>query len=218
MVTPETRSDAEKLEQSEDKESFNKSSVFLALTAITGLVGSIGSLLPGYTYFKSISPPLFEELGLLTAGIAVVVLVMTFYRARKTSSAVRWIITAVAVLVCYTAGLKYLTATAPAPREGRAQIGWYKSDWSLTDKGMEMKAQYPDEPVIKWMMMVGWNDAPEVLWTPASVLISGGLLVLLFFSGFVMWATGWALAAKHMWQREQTTKRLRNAPKRKRAE
>src|SRR5688572_27856051 len=106
-----------------------------------GLTSTLGSVVPGFTFFIDYAPPLFKEISLVTSALAV----MTFIIVSRSESkpTVRRITTEISIsfflLIVYLTLFKYTTIeTADLSRH---QIGFHTFSFSLTQPAKEIISQ-----------------------------------------------------------------------------
>ena len=102
-------------------------------------------------------------------------------------------------LVIYSILLRGCTILEPQTHKYRFQIGFGKCDWSLTKTGLARKQAKPDATVLHWMLEEGafTQGGPSIIWKGWSIVLSGVLMLLTYFSTFILWTIGFALLAKH---------------------
>ncbi|MDT4965913.1 MAG: hypothetical protein QOJ64_650 [Acidobacteriota bacterium] len=178
------------------------------LKSLVGLLASVGVLVPLLSYFLTYSPPLLEESSLLTAGIAIAVIVITYYYKppRNAGSgrlpplvrlATKVLITSCALLILYIVLLQLCTVRDP-PGRYRYQIGFSNYEWTLTDYGRGLMKENPEFTVRDLMNFdaLYYERGPELTWKPWTIYFSGVLMIATFLLSFVLWTFGWALLAK----------------------
>lgn len=163
------------------------------------LSAGIGSLIPGLSFFTTYPPPMFEASSLLTGGVALAVIVLGLKRpvvqSSTVSSAVAIILVGFLTIILYGFAHSALTISAPPPWEGRIQIGFAQSDWSLSDKAQRYMEMNPSLTVDELALSFGAHEAIDKVWKPWTVLAAGFLLVLMFSLGFILWAYGFSRLA-----------------------
>ena len=180
---------------------------------IAGIGASASSLVPGISFFTEHAPPIFEVSAFFTTGVSVAVLLWVFSRKRpeaRVGRGVASVLTGLALIVFYWVALKYTTVLPPQGRSGeRWQCGFHKAEWSLTEKGRELKRERPTATPQEMMMMVtAFRDkGPDIIWKTWSIVTAGLILVLLFFSGFVLWVYGFAELALMAPESEPTSEK-----------
>ncbi len=177
-------------------------------TIISGLLTSIGVIIPAFSYWGLYYPPLIKASALITAIAGFVVIVIYFYRTPEDTSAterlpplikqaVVALFLSVVLLIGYLALFDICTVADPTGQE-LYQIGFGKSEWGLTDEGKRVKAKYPNSTAQDWMTdgALFKSDGPKVIWTTWSIVLFGIILTIFFLGAFVLWTLGWALIAK----------------------
>lgn len=167
---------------------------------ICTLSGSIGSLLPGLSYFTSYAPPMFEASSLLTGGVAlaVILLALTTPISQETTvkHAFNIILTGFIVVILY--GIAYNVFTISTPKgweKGRIQTGFSLNSWSLTDKAESYLNKNPSSTTTHLVESFGAYNNVDKVWKSWSIQLAGLLLIILFSVGFVLWAYGFARLA-----------------------
>lgn len=166
-----------------------------------------GAGIPAASFFTTLTPPLFPSVSVLTTALSsAILLVAALWRPRSEArthpipkSAIlgsRFLVIAVVLLIGYVLLLQFTTVTGP---EGtRYQIGFGTADWSLTDHGRQWKQSNPAVTAEQLLMYEGLaQDRVSIIWAISSVYVSGSLVILLYFLGFICWTLGFALLAKH---------------------
>jgi hypothetical protein len=180
-----------------------------AFRSINGILAVIGVLIPAFSIFTNYSPPLFKEASVLTAAIAAIIIIVTFYynpspKKRLRSKlpylvrlSIKAFVISIALFIVYLVLFNLCTVETPGGTE-RFQIGFWKYDWGLTNIGLQIKAKYPDKNPQYWIMYGGWfyRGGPNILWKTWTIFLSGIIIILVFILTFVLWTLGWALLAK----------------------
>lgn len=170
--------------------------------------GAGGVAIPGITVLTEHSPPLFPLAALLTGSAGVFILVWG-YRSKFDiqvipKRAVIIIMLAIASVVGYEVGLRFLTVLPPVERgRDREQIGFHMAAWSLTDYATEQLTTLNADPEIEvttpldaMMALGGYKDGPEIIWKPWTIILAGLVLLVLFAAGFALWTYGFAITAR----------------------
>jgi len=178
-----------------------------ALKSINGILAVIGVLIPAFSIFTNYSPPFFKGASLLTTAIAAIIIIVGFFydpSPKKNTGlphlvrlSLKIFVIFLALLIVYFVLFDLCTVETPDGAE-RFQIGFGKYDWGLTNKGLEIKAKFPDKTIQDWMMYGAWfrSGGPNVLWKTWTVYLSGIIIILVFVLTFVLWTFGWTLLAK----------------------
>jgi hypothetical protein len=172
-----------------------------------GAGSSVG--VPAFTFFTSFPPPLFPGISLISGAISTAILIFAFAWTPKADikdqimplilRRVKWLLFfSILLLFAYILLLQY-TTIIPTGQNTRLQIGFGKIDWTLTVVGKEWKRSKP------WLTVTQMaereaaftQDRLEILWEPWSIYLGGSLLIALYFLGFSLWASGFALLTKH---------------------
>lgn len=159
----------------------------------------------GVAFFNSYAPPVFEASSLLTggAGIAIILFILTS-RSKKRTSATRplyFIFIGLLLVVIYGLARDYYTVSPPPTWNGnRIQIGFYLSQWSMTEKAIDYLVKDPGITPERLMLVFGAYEehGVEKIWKPWSVISAGSILIILFSAGFLLWTTGFAQLAKSL--------------------
>ena len=179
-----------------------------AFKSITGILAGIGVLIPAFSIFTNYSPSFFKGASLLTAAIAAIIIIVGFYyepSPKKKNTrlphlvrlSLKIFVIFLALLIVYFVLFDLCTVETPDGAE-RFQIGFGKYDWGLTNKGLEVKAKFPDNPPQYWLMYGAWfrSGGPNVLWKTWTIYLSGIMITLVFVLTFVLWTFGWTLLSK----------------------
>ena len=166
------------------------------------------NIVPGFSWFISLSPPLFPQIGIIASALGFAI-IFTIYAYSPKPNAGRLpqlvkmgfacIIGALCLIIIYLLFLRCSTVLDPQSEEVRFQIGFGKQDWSLTEVGLEYKKKIlPGESVVMWMQAEAafFRQGPEKLWKPWSILLAGTLMIVIFVFAFGLWAAGFAFLAK----------------------
>ena len=79
----------------------------------------------------------------------------------------------------------------------RLQTGFGKSDWSLTDYGINIKNSFPELSTTDLLLRAGFNESGvEKIWTKESITLAGVINVLFYLTCFLAWTVGFAFLAK----------------------
>lgn len=192
-----------------------RSSLERKLTRLSLFAGSIGTIVPGVSFFVEEAPPLFNATGLLTSGVAVAVLIWGFNqrleRSRIPRRAVVSVVGALVLIVSYRVCLAYLTVLPP--RQGnREQIGFFMSNWSLTKSASEfIRRTEGDIRTPQELMLAygGFGDRQIVwtIWEPWTIVSAGSILILLFVLSFLLWSYAFAILAQYIGNRKSPSGR-----------
>ena len=176
--------------------------------SINGILAAIGVLVPAFSVFTNYSPPFFKGASLMTTAIAAIIIIVTFYfdpsSPKKQTRlpllvrlSLKVFVIFLALLLVYLILFDLCTVETPDGTV-RFQIGVGKYDWGLTNKGLEVKAKFPDKTPQFWMMSAALfrPGGPDVLWKTWTIYLSGVTIILVFVLIFVLWTFGWALLAK----------------------
>lgn len=164
------------------------------------------SLIPGIGLFTDYSPPLIPDGKVFSVAVSMAIICGCFLLApRITVASVRlpqkmtrkaWGLIGVAVVlyVVYASFLGYCTVLEPQNYSQRFQIGFGKSDWSLTPEGVELKYGNPSATLEDWMMMEGAfrQGGPDIIWKTWTINAAGFLLVMIYLVSFVLWTLGFS--------------------------
>jgi hypothetical protein len=181
-----------------------------SLKGTAGVLTSVGVLIPAFSFFTTYAPPFFPAASLITAAIAVAVLLLVFFYEPSGNSIedvgkkLAWkagtaLAAAVILLIVYMIMLVVCSVVDPPenPTE-RYQIGFWTFNWSLNADGLYLKQRHPNAS--PWELMdygVAFSkEGPAKIWKFWTILVSGLSMILLFLFTFVLWVLGWALLAK----------------------
>jgi len=170
-----------------------------AMKWVTRILSGVGAAVPAWAWFSSNEPPLFEGSGLVGAAVACLALILGrrggACEERDLKRAGVLVLCGLFLFSAYLMALGFLSIRPPAAREkegSRLQIGFYDREWSLTAKGNELRARWPDDTPQRWVLSMGeFSDAAvRVLWKPWAIFAAGGLLVLGFVVSVLLWTYG----------------------------
>jgi hypothetical protein len=178
--------------------------------SINGLPVGIGTLIPAYAYFTQYAPPLLGASGLLTAALAAVTVLCAYYYkpSRETVEngvppiielARNLLILSVALLIVYLILFRVCTVLEPRNGDFRWQIGFDRSDWSLTESGKSLKQAHPNISMRDFLLWgrVYEEGRIEIYWKTWTIYLAGTLMIIIFMVTFTLWNFGWSLLAKH---------------------
>lgn len=176
--------------------------------SVSGVLASVGTLIPAIAYFTKYSPPFLRESSLLTSAIAGAVVIFAYYYTPKKRAssgtaplvnlARKLLIIAFALFVVYLVFLRICTVLDPREGKQRFQVGFDRYEWSLSEEGKKLNTAYPNVSKREFMLLgrAYSDERIEVLWKPWTVYLAGVLTILMFVFPFVLWNFGWALIAK----------------------
>ena len=166
-----------------------------------------GLAIPSYgTFFKKLVPPLFPEIGWITAGLGAATVFAVYalrpsghsaaQRRRLTKHGVSFVAFSVLLLTTFLVTLRAWTVRHPRV-EAIYQIGFRTAPWSLTPAGQLDLRHLPSATPEDLMLMEAayQNDGPAKIWTSWSIYSAGVITLLLYLVGFVTWSAGFALFA-----------------------
>jgi energy-coupling factor transporter transmembrane protein EcfT len=183
------------------------------LKLVSDVFAAVGGVVTpfGFTNFLNIAPPFLQDFGITPAAITgfLLFIVLVVYKPSEDtytgiSRVGKWAIgigcAFIVTLLLYILLLNLSTVYDPQKGETRYQIGFGNAEWSMTDKGKEMKQNFPNETIIGWMERnAAFSDrGPEKLWKSWSISLAGILLAVLYIFLFVFWAWAWALLGKQL--------------------
>ena len=166
-----------------------------------------GLVIPGYsTFFKKLVPPLFPEIGWITAGLAAATVFAVYSlrppgqsptRRRKLAKrGVALVATSVILLVAFLITLRAWTVKHPR-NDTVYQIGFRTASWSLTVAGKRdlhhRPAATPEE--LMFMEAAFHSAGPAKIWVSWSIYLAGFIILVLYLFGFVSWSAGFATFA-----------------------
>jgi len=177
--------------------------------SIRGIGMGVGVLIPAFSFFVGLAPPLLPKTGLIASAFAAASIVIVYYFKPKPSGrssrlpklvklAVTVLLLSVAILVIYLFLLEWCTVVQPEDEGSRLQIGFGRAQWSLTEKGRQLKMEHSGQTIVEWMLRTGafGDKGPEIIWEPWAIYLSGCVMIVAFIAMFVLWTVGWALLAK----------------------
>lgn len=174
-----------------------------ALKVLAQSSSSLGCIIPGYAYFNLYSPPLFENISLLTSAVVLsVVVYVTKHPDHKSGIGFSffWIILAILIMFSYSVARELTTTSIPSDYEiesaesvKRLQIGFNLAPWSLTEKAKKYASENNINTVSEIVLWSGYSQENMYkAWSAWSINAASFLLMLLFFSGFILWAYGFS--------------------------
>jgi hypothetical protein len=92
----------------------------------------------------------------------------------------------------YLALLQYCSVVDPQSDSTRYSIGFGRADWSLTETGRAYQHSHPAYTPEDMMLAEGAfrPGGAELLWTPKTIALAAGALLVTYIVGFVMWTAG----------------------------
>ena len=166
-----------------------------------------GLAIPGYsTFFQKLVPPLFPEIGLITACLgAATVFIVYSRRPRKQSGAQQrrlttrgTVLLASSVLLLAAFLLTLRAWTVQDPQQGTTyQIGYRTAEWTLTTAGLTDLKNKPSATPEDLMLMEAafYPGGPAKIWVSWSIYTAGLLVLLFYLLGFILWAAAFATLA-----------------------
>ncbi len=172
-----------------------------------GAASGVG--VPAFTFFSSFPPPLFPSVSLISAALSGAILLIALAWNPKADGpdqtlprivrqGKRFLFWSVPLLIVYILLLQFTTVPIPTEPSTRLQIGFGTFDWTLTEAARDWKSSNPSLTVTQMIKKEAafTQDRIAILWQTWSVYLAGFLLIVLYFSGFVTWTSGFALLAK----------------------
>ena len=166
-----------------------------------------GVAIPGYsTFFRNMVPPLFPEIGWITAGLGAATVFAVYSlrpRANTTSGRKRLVRrglfligTSLLLLIAFLVSLRALTVRHP---RGIAlyQTGFRTARWSLTEAGQKDLDHLPSATPEDLMFMEAAfsTSGPTKIWRAWSIYAAGLILLAFYLGGFVGWTSGFTTLA-----------------------
>ena len=164
---------------------------------------------PAFTFFSSFPPPLFPGISLISAALSTAILLIALAWNPKVTEpdhtlprivkqGKRFLFWSVPLLIAYILLLQFTTVPLPTESGTRLQIGFGTLDWTLTEAARDWKSLNPSLTVTQMIKNEAafTQDRIAILWKTWSVYIAGFLLIVLYFSVFITWTSGFALLAK----------------------
>jgi hypothetical protein len=168
-----------------------------------------GAIVPAWSFFLHVAPPLFPQISLVLAALAgALVAIVAAYVPRVSRStlglpsivrnAAALISIALVFLIAYVVLWQEWTVANMNDPTVRYQIGFGKANWGLTTEGLKDR----DDPrlftVQDWMSAHGWSpETPRIIWKSWTIDSAGLILITIFVSGFISWSVGFSLLAKY---------------------
>ena len=166
-----------------------------------------GMAIPGYgTFFRKLVPPLFPEIGWITAGLGAATVfavyslrprgVSTPRRKRLTRRGVLLIAISVVLLIAFLVALRAWTVRHPRG-EATYQIGFRTANWSLTPAGQDDLKHLPSATPEELMLLeAAYHDGgPTKIWRSWSIYLTGSITLVLYLFGFVTWSAAFSTFA-----------------------
>lgn len=176
-----------------------------AFKSFRGLLAGIGTLVPGIGYLVALDPPSPLAVGSIASALSLATVLLVYYfkprGARRrftapTRAALRCFVVSLGTLVLYLLLLDTTTLVDPQNHD-RFQIGFGRTDWTLTAVGKGWKQTHPDQAPLDWMMSCGFEAGRgERIWKPWTITTAGCLLLVSFVGMTVAWTGGWAVLAR----------------------
>jgi hypothetical protein len=187
-----------------------------------------GLAIPGYsTFFRKLVPPLFPEVGWITAGVGAATVFavyslrprgrQTHHTRRLTKRGVVLVATSVVLLAGFLIALRAWTVRHPRG-EAIYQIGFRTAPWSLTAAGQTDLEHLPSAtPEDLMLMEAAYGDGGAAkIWKSWSIYTAGAVTLFLYLFGFITWSAGFSTFAIAMEQQPATPTRnqtAQNAPR-----
>ena len=134
-----------------------------AFRSLKGAAAGIGTVVPSLSFLTTLAPPLLAGTGPITTALSAAAVVVGFYLFPAQSSdpnlmpslvrkAAKFLLAFVLLLfVIYPVLVGYCTVMGP-PNKTRYQIGFGRTNWTLNEDGLKLKARYPSETPTDWML------------------------------------------------------------------
>ena len=167
-----------------------------------------GVVIPALSFFSSYPPPLFPAVSLITSALSgAILLAARAWRPKSDPVSQRmprvvtlggtFVVLSIPFLIAYVLALQFTTVRVPASGD-RLQIGFGRSNWTLTEAGKTWTRQFPQITAEQLLRNEGFaQDRAQIIWETWSIYSAGALLIVLYFLAFGIWTTGFALLAKH---------------------
>jgi hypothetical protein len=105
------------------------------------------------------------------------------------------------LLPIYLGCLNEWTVLDPQSQKVRFQIGFGTEDWSLLQKGLDLKAELGVRGANPSAMMMHGQafreGGPSTIWKPWTINLASAVLVALYFSTLMAWAAGFTFVTRH---------------------
>lgn len=181
------------------------------LRGICILAGSLGSVIPGFTFFTHLAPPLLEEVTLVAALAAAVIVVTLSWPPKVHRPSLRRqkrallgnlavIILSFVLAVMYVVTFQLTTQSPPAslindapPCQTGFDLAW------LTPEAQQWIESNPNRTTRYELMMafsVFAECRSELIWQSWSIYAAGTVLLLLFTAASLLWAFGFSRLAR----------------------
>lgn len=172
---------------------------------ILGGIGAIAGVgVPAWSFFSSYAPPLFPGVTVIVAALSAAIWAAVKLSKRvgdeqpptgQVKSAIVLIVVAILLISGYILLLQFTGLPVPPEKVRRVQIGFAMANWSLTDVGRKWKAEHPAWTVEEIAASEAAFDQGRVfiIWQTWSVYCAGFALIVLYFVGFGLWTSGFAL-------------------------
>lgn len=175
------------------------------LKSFNGFVGSLGVLLPGFTFFIGNAPPLFDKIGILVSAISAAFLWFGYNTKSSDKNtifhvALKYIIASFILIVAYLWMLDKTSVeftSYETNKSVRYQVGYNIASWNLTTTADSLKKAYKitsNEELFKECQVLKEN-IPKI-WKPFWVDFFGVINILLFCFCSILWSYGWGMLVK----------------------
>jgi hypothetical protein len=177
------------------------------LRQLQWFTGGTGLSVPMLTMFTS-SAPRFPQAALVIPVLASVIVFLSARGIGRRQDAKRdlrrvdryvrrgiWCLgLGIVTVFTYFALLDYCTVVDPQSETTRYWTGFGLSDWSLTAIGKAYKHTHPTYTPEDMMLAekAFRPDGPSAIWKGWSIALASGILLVLYFLAFVLWAVGFA--------------------------
>ncbi|MBV9963754.1 MAG: hypothetical protein JO072_16045 [Parafilimonas sp.] len=172
-----------------------------SLKILCGIVASLGSIIPGYSFYTLYSPPLFKGITLITSALCLAFLVFALVQKNPANKqlvkkGLRLMLLSFVILIAYLLLFKYTTASY---NENVIQAGFGRSEWSLTEGGKNVvkagNCNIEDNETL--LLCAGFSEKKVTkIWKYWTVISAGLLLIFMFVIASALWTYSWALLAK----------------------
>lgn len=175
--------------------------------ALKWFAAGSGVVVPASAYFAGNAPPLFPEIGIITAAMcsAIIYSVQTYRlpldKTRRglpklVRNGVTVLMLSLVILVAYVLLLRWTTVLDPQSAN-RFQIGFGTARWSLTTLGDRciFRSRSIEECMLSQTAFT--NEGPFIIWKPWTVYAAGTSLIVMHLIAFTFWTLAFSLLAKH---------------------
>lgn len=167
------------------------------------LTTTLGSQLPGISFFLGLAPPGFPAIALLTGGGTLAIFLLRFSKQQPDADCIlkgaRSVAVAIILALAYGFLFSYVTVGPPASRTEHVRygVGFGLSPFSLTEPALGILKNHPEYTKEDLMLAFGayTDGATSRIWKTWSIFVAGGVLSALFVLTYYSWTSGLAWLA-----------------------